>query len=353
MTFNKIIKLNYKKIQKGRCFVVSEISANHSGNFSKLKLLIDKLSKAGVDAIKIQAYEAKTITIESSRKDFKISNKNAWAKYKTLYELYKKAETPFSWYKKIFDYCKKKKIIIFASVFDKSSLDLLEKLKCPAYKIASPEITDIPLISAVAKTKKPIIISNGLANIKDLNLAVKTVKKEKNKNLILLQCTSSYPTPLNEVNLKTMTALEIKYKCLSGFSDHTLGTATSIHAASIGACMIEKHVGLKKNNSVDSFFSINDTEFKEMIKIIRQNEISSGKINFNISQSSKKNLNGRRSLYITENIKKGQKFSEKNIRSIRPSFGIHPKFLNNFLKKYSNKNLKKGTRLSWKYIKKN
>lgn len=352
MNFNKIIKFKDKKIYKGRCFIVSEISANHSGDFSKFKSIIRKLSKAGVDAIKIQAYEASTITIKSLKKDFKISSNNAWAKYKTLYDLYKKAETPFSWYKKIFDYCKKKKIIIFASVFDKSSLELLKKLNCPAYKIASPEITDIPLISEVAKTKKPIIISNGLANIKDLNLAVNTVKKEKNKNLIILQCTSSYPTPLNEVNLSTMKALENKFKCLTGFSDHTLGTATSVHAASLGACMIEKHVGLKKNNSVDNFFSLNDEEFKKMIKIIRQNEASSGKIDYGISQSSKKNLNGRRSLYVVKDIKKGEKFNEKNIRSIRPSFGLHPKFLKKFLNKNSNKNLTKGTRLSWKFIKK-
>ena len=352
MTFNKTIKFKYKKINKGRCFIVSEISANHSGDFSKLKLLIDKLSKAGVDAIKIQAYEAKTITIESSKRDFEISRNNTWAKYKTLYDLYKKAETPFSWYKKIFHYCKKKNVIIFASVFDKSSLDLLEKLNCPAYKIASPEITDVPLISAVAKTKKPIIISNGLANIKDLNLAVKTVKKEKNKNLILLQCTSSYPTPLNEVNLITMRALEKKYKCLTGFSDHTLGSSTSIHAASLGACMIEKHVGLKENDSVDSFFSINDEELKKMIKTIRKNEISSGQVKFGVSKSSKMNLNGRRSLYVVKNIKKGEKFTEENIRSIRPTYGLHPKFLKNFLNKNSNNELKKGTRLSWKFIKK-
>jgi pseudaminic acid synthase len=150
-----------------------------------------------------------------------------------------------------------------------------------------------------------------------------------------------------------MKALEIKYNCLTGFSDHTLGITTSIHAASIGACMIEKHVGLKKNNSVDSFFSINDTEFKDMIKIIRQNEISSGKVDFGISKSSIRNLNGRRSLYVTENIKKGEKFTEKNIRSIRPTFGLHPKFFRYFLNRNSNKELKKGTRLSWKYIQKN
>ena len=187
--FNKKIKIGKTNICKGRAFIVAEVSANHAGNYKNLKKLIDNLSRLDIDAVKVQAYQANTITLNSNKADFKIKKKNKWADYKNLFNLYKNGETPFEWLPKIFKYCKKKKITIFASVFDESSLRILEKLKCPAYKIASPEITDIPLIEKVAKTKKPIIISNGLANFQDLKLAVNSVKKQKNKKLIILKCT--------------------------------------------------------------------------------------------------------------------------------------------------------------------
>jgi N-acetylneuraminate synthase/pseudaminic acid synthase len=352
MYFNQKIKIQNKIIYKGRCFVVAEISANHSGSLSKLKRLILRLKKINVDAIKIQAYEANTITINSDSPDFKIPKGNAWEKFKNLYQLYQKAETPFHWYKEIFDFCKANKVIVFASVFDVSSLNLLEKIGCPAYKIASPEITDIPLISAVAKTKKPIIISNGLGSIKDLSLAIRSVKKERNKNLIILKCTSSYPAPLNEINLEMMEFIKKKYKVLSGYSDHTLKYHTAIHSASLGAVLLERHVSFKDKKSVDDFFSSSIEEFGEMIKIIRSNELANGKIIKGISNSSKINLNGRRSLYVVNDIKKGEKFSNKNIRSIRPSYGLHPKFLDQFLNKKSARDIKFGERLKWIHVKK-
>jgi pseudaminic acid synthase len=352
MKFNKIIKISNKKIYNDRCFIVAEISANHSGKLTILKKLIKKLKVIGVDAIKIQAYEADTITIKSDKKDFKIPKNNAWSKYNNLYNLYKKAETPFNWYEKIFKFCKKEKIIIFASVFDTKSFEILEKLKCPAYKIASPEITDIPLIKKIAKTKKTIIISNGLANLNDLDLAVRTVKKEKNKNLIVLKCTSAYPTPLQELNLKTIKDINKKFGCLVGFSDHTLGYDISIHAASSGAVMLEKHVYLKSSKTVDSFFSLNLEDFAIMIKKIRDNEIANGNIDYKVTKSSIKNLNGRRSLYVVQKIKKNEYFNNNNIKSIRPSFGLHPKYLEIFLNKKSKYNLEPGTRLKKKYLKK-
>ena len=351
MNFNKIVKISNKKIYKDRCFVVAEISANHSGKLSILKKLIKKLKSIGVDAIKIQAYEADTITINSDKKDFKIPKNNAWSKYDNLYNLYKTAETPFKWYEKIFKFCKKEKIIIFASVFDFKSFELLEKLKCPAYKIASPEITDIPLIKKVARTNKAIIISNGLANFKDLNLAVTTVKKEQNKNLIILKCTSAYPTPLQELNLKTIKDINKKFKCLVGFSDHTLGHDISVHAASCGAVVLEKHVYLESSKTVDSFFSLSIKDFALMIKKIRNNEIANGKIDYDITKTSKKNLNGRRSLYVVQKIKKNEYFSNNNIKSIRPSYGMHPKHLESFLNKKSKYNLQPGTRLKKKFLK--
>ncbi len=350
MKFNQIIKIKNKFIKANRCFVVAEISANHSGNFNNMRKLIYDLKKINVDAIKIQAYEADTITLDSNRRDFKISKNNSWSKYKTLFELYKNAETPFKWYKKIFNLCKKINLIVFASVFDLKSLNLLEELNCPAYKIASPEITDIPLIESVAKTKKPIIISNGLSDYEDLKLACNAVKKSKNKNLIILKCTSSYPSQTKELNLRTMTDINKKFKCLVGFSDHTMGIDKSIHAASLGANMLEKHVTLNKK-TIDGFFSIDIKKFKKMIIQIRENEIANGKISYQIAKSSKKNLNGRRSLYVVSSIKKNEKFTNKNIKSIRPSYGLHPKYLKYFLNKESKVNIKHGSRLSWSHLK--
>ncbi len=349
--FNNKIKISNKIIEETRCFIVAEISANHNKNFKILKKFLLELKYSGVDAVKLQAYQANTITIDKKSKDFLISKSNTWSKYNNLYSLYKKAETPLEWFPKVFKFCKKINLIVFASVFDETNLKVLEKLNCPAYKVASPEITDIPLIKKIAKTKKPIIISNGLANYYDLKLAVNSIKKI-NKKLIILKCTSSYPAKLNELNLNTMLDIKKKFKCLIGYSDHTLGINTGIHVASMGASVLEKHVKPYGVRSVDSFFSITIKQLKSMIKVIRENEKSNGNVEYEISKSSLKNLNGRRSLYVIKDIKKGEKFTNKNLKSIRPRYGIHPKFLNLFLGKKSSKNIQYGSRLKWEYIKK-
>ena len=344
-------KINQNKIGLGKpCYIVAELSANHAGSLSKLKKLILDSKKAGANAVKIQAYEANGITINSNNKEFLIDKKNPWKKYKNLFNLYKKAQTPKKWYKEIFLFAKKNKITIFASVFDHATVDYLKKLKCPAYKIASAEITDIPLMEKVAKTKKPIIISNGLANLNDLKLAIKTIRKY-NKKLIVLKCTASYPAPIETLNLKMIKYLRRRFRVLTGFSDHTLGTSLSVFAASKGAVMIEKHI--KMNNekkSVDSFFSISTNELSEMINQIRNNEKSYGKIDYKIAQSAKLNLKSRKSLFVIKNINKGEVFSEENIRSIRPSGGLHPKYYKKILGKKSKIKLKFGTALKPKHF---
>lgn len=352
MKFIKKIKIGHKYVTENNCFIVAEISGNHGGKISNIKKIIDKLDKRNVDAIKLQAYQANTITINCKKTDFKIRKTNTWSKYNYLYDLYKYAETPFHWMEEIFKYCKKKKIIVFASVFDFTSLKILEKINCPAYKIASPEITDIPLIKEVAKTKKPIILSNGLANLKDLFLAIKTIKLQKNYKLIILKCTSDYPSKISELNLKTIIDIKKKFNCLSGFSDHTTDINIPIHAASIGASMIEKHVCLKNVKTVDSFFSINTEKFNQMAKIIKINKKSNGIVNYQISKASKKNLSGRKSLYIVKDIKKNERFTEDNIKAIRPSYGMHPKFYEKIIGKISKKNISKGERMRWDLIKK-
>ncbi|MDA8841778.1 pseudaminic acid synthase [Candidatus Pelagibacter bacterium] len=332
------------------CYIVAELSANHAGSLNKLKKLIIESKKAGANAVKIQAYEADKITINSNNKEFLINKKNPWKSYKNLFNLYKKAQTPRKWYKEIFLFAKKNKITLFASVFDNSTVDVLEKLNCPAYKIASAEITDIPLIERVAKTKKPIIISNGLADLKDLKLAIKTIKKY-NKKIIVLKCTASYPAPVKTLNLKMIKFLRKKLKVLTGFSDHTLGITSPVFAASQGAVMIEKHIKINnEKKSVDSFFSIDTKEMSEMIKNIRNNENSYGKIDYAIPQSAIPNLKSRKSLFVIKDIEKGEFFTEKNIRSIRPSGGLHPKYFKKILGKKSKVNLKFGTALKSKHF---
>ena len=345
------IKIGKKNIgDKYPCYIVAELSGNHNGKLKNIFNLINKAKKAGVDAVKIQAYEADTITINSDKKDFKIKKNNSWSKYDTLYKLYKKAQTPLKWLPLIFKYCKKKNITVFASVFDLKSLKILKSLNCPAYKIASPEITDIPLLEEVAKTKKPVIISTGLSNFKDISLAFKTISKF-NKKIIILKCTSAYPSKIEELNLKTILDLKKKFKCLVGFSDHTIGIQIPVLAAAIGSNVIEKHFVTKKAKTVDSFFSLDEKKFRIMINNIRNNEIALGKVNYNISKSSKENLNGRRSLYIVKKIKKNEKINNSNVKSIRPSFGLHPKHLKNIIGKKVKKTLQVGDRVNLSYIK--
>ena len=342
-----------KFLKKNRCFIIAELSGNHAGKLSNLKKMINLAKKAGADAVKIQAYEADGITLESNKPFFRLKSKSKWKKYKNLYKLYKKGQTPRHWYKKIFSYAKKINITLFASVFDINTLEYFEKeIKCPIYKIASPEITDIPLLKQVAKTGKPIIISNGLSNFEDLKLAVKTIKKF-NQKLIILKCTSTYPAPKTSLDLSTMRDIEKKFSCNAGFSDHTTGINSSVFAAAIGAKVIEKHVVLnKKSKTVDNFFSIDFKEFKKMVNEIRDNERSLGKISYKIHPSSQVNIHGRKSIFVLKNIKKGEKFTKDNIKSIRPYHGLHPKYYEFVLNKKAKKNLFSGDPLKLKYVQK-
>ena len=332
-------------------FIVAELSGNHNGKLKNLLNLISLAKNSCANAIKIQSYTPDTITLKSNKNDFKIKKNNTWGKYKTLYELYEVAHTPFEWIDEIFNYCKKLNILIFSSVFDKKSLDVLERKKCNAYKIASNEITDIPLIEKVAKTNKPVMISTGLAEKNDIDLIVKVFKKFNNKKLIILKCTSTYPTPFDQVNLLNMLDIKYKYNCLSGISDHSLGSKVPLVATALGASVIEKHfIKSSLTKSVDSFFSLNPKEFKKMTEDIRLVEKILGKNTYKIPDSSKINFAGRRSLYISKKIKKGERITRNNIKSVRPGFGLHPKYYKKVLGKKVNRDLFIGDRLSWKVI---
>ncbi len=331
------------------CLIVAEISSNHGQNFKRAISLIKKAKDCGVNAVKFQCYTPDTITIDSHKKYFQIKHPK-WGG-QTLYHLYKKAYTPWNWFKELKKIAEDLGLIFFATAFDKTAIDFLEDLDVPIHKIASFELIDLPLIEYMAKTKKPLILSTGMATLDEIKEAIDTAKKAGAKDIILLKCVSSYPARYEEINLRTIPDMEKKFKLPVGFSDHTLGIATSIAAVCLGAKLIEKHFCLsKKIKTPDNFFSLEPKELKILVENIRTVEQALGKIHYGLTEEEKKNQIFRRSLFAVEDIKKGEFFTEKNIRSIRPGYGLHPKYLKQILGKKARKDIEKGTPLSWNMI---
>ena len=334
------------------CFIVAEMSANHNGNLKKAIRIVRAAKKSGADAIKVQTFTADTITLKSNKKDFLLSENSPWKKYKNLWNLYNKASMPWSWQKKIFDLSKKLNLSYFSSPFDETAVDFLEKIGSQAYKIASPEINHLPLIRKVAKTKKPIIISTGLTSKRGIEKALKVIKKEGNKKIIILKCTSSYPANYGDLNLKMIQYFRKSFNTLVGFSDHSIGSLPASVAVSLGGCMLEKHIQLgKSKKNVDSFFSSEAKDFMKMVNMIRNTEKILGSINYKIPNKARKSLNGKRSIYVVKDIKKGETLNKSNIKVIRPIFGLDPKYYEKALGKKANKKLKFGDRLKLKNIK--
>lgn len=328
--------------------IIAEMSGNHDHSLSRAIKIIKEAKKSGADAIKLQTYTPDTITLNSNKKDFIMNHleKNSlWSKYKNFYQIYKKAYTPWDWHKKLFQEAKKNKILIFSSPFDETAVDFLEKLKCPAYKIASPEITHIPLIEKVAKTKKPILISTGLSKESDIVLALKTVRKFHNK-IILMKCCTSYPAINRDANLNNLIYFKKQFKVLTGYSDHTNhDSITPIIAVSLGARVIEKHFNLGDGKkTIDHFFSLNPTQFQKLVKNIRIAEEAMGLKEYKLSPSALKNFKGRRSIYVSEDVMKNEIFTNKNLKVVRPGYGRHPKMLKLYLGQKSRKSYKKGDR---------
>ncbi len=341
---------NFDFFQNKETYIVAELSANHNQD---IKIALDTIKAAkeiGCNAVKIQTYTPDTMTIDCSQKDFLIKG-TIWEGDR-LYSLYQKAYTPWEWHKELFDFAKKIGITIFSTPFDKSSVDFLEKLDVPSYKIASFEITDIPLVKYVAKKNKPIILSTGIAEKEDIDLAVSTILDEGNSEIILLQCTSSYPTPLDQANLNLITQLKNDYNFISGLSDHTPGYLCPVIAVTLGARLIEKHFILDKSiGGPDSSFSLDKKEFKLMIDKIRNTEKALGKASYALTNKQLEGKYFSRSLYIVKDVKKGDMVTKENIRSIRPGFGLHPKYFDLVLNKKFIEDFKKGTRLSLNLIK--
>jgi pseudaminic acid synthase len=332
-------------------FIIAELSANHNGNLDNALETIRAAKRAGADAIKFQTYTADSITIDVKNQDFLLKQGTIWdGKY--LYDLYKEAYTPWEWHEVLFKTAAEVGLICFSSPFDKKAVDLLEKLNTPIYKIASFEITDIPLIEYVASKGKPIIISTGIATEDDIQTAIDTCRKVNNYNIILLQCTSSYPAPINEANLIMIQELANKFNVFTGLSDHTMGNIAPIVATTFGAKVIEKHFIIDRAiGGPDASFSLNEEEFTHMVKSVREAESSIGIVSYKNEPNNIKGRDFSRSLYIVEDVLAGDIISEENVKSIRPGFGLHPKYLKENLGKFFSKDFKKGTRFSLNCVK--
>ena len=335
----------FKISKEEKVFIIAELSANHNGSLDVAKETVRAAKRAGADCIKLQTYTADTLTIDSKKDDFKISSGSIWDQ-RTFYDLYQEAYTPWEWHKELMETAKEEGIICFSSPFDKTAVDFLEKLNVPAYKIASFVITDIPLIEYVASKGKPIILSTGIAEEADIELALDACRRMGNNDIALLKCTSSYPAPIEEANMSMVKDLAERFNVISGLSDHTIGSTVPIVATCFGAKIIEKHFILDRSiGGADASFSMNEQEFKDMVVYVREAEKAVGKIDYKLTEKQLKGKDFSRSLYVVENIKNGELITEKNIRSIRPGFGLHPKYYNKVLGKKVKRNLEKGDRL--------
>lgn len=332
-------------------FIIAELSANHNGNFQNALDTIKAAKEIGANAIKLQTYTADTLTLNCDKEDFIIKGGTLWDG-KKLYDLYKEAYTPWEWHKELFEYARSLDIDIFSTPFDKSAVDFLEQFNPTCYKIASFEITDYELVRYTASKGKPIIISTGIATKQEIQDVVKICKKENNENIILLKCTSAYPAPFEDANLNMIPNLAESFNVLSGFSDHTLGTTAPIVAVTLGAKVIEKHFILDKSiGGADADFSLDKKEFKEMIEAIRNTEKLLGKVDYSMNEKKQKSRSFSRSLYVSKNIKKGEIFSEVNVKSIRPGYSLHPKYLNDLLAKVAKKDFELGDKITLEVLK--
>ncbi len=319
-------------------YIIAELSANHGGNIEIAKETIKAAKEIGANAIKLQTYTADTLTLDSDREDFIIKGGTLWDG-KTMYELYQNASTPWEWHQALFDYARELDIDIFSSPFDKTAVDFLEQFDPPAYKIASFEITDYELIRYTAAKGRPMLISTGIATIDEIQDVVNICRNEGNTDIVLLKCTSAYPAPLEEANLRMIPSLADTFGVISGFSDHTLGITAPAVATALGARVIEKHFILDKNiGGEDAAFSLDRTAFSEMVHVVRNAEKLLGKVDYSMTEKKKESRRFSRSLYVVKDIKKGETFSEENIRSIRPGYGRHPKYLKETLGKKATKN---------------
>lgn len=339
-------QIGNKTIGEGNeCFIIAELSANHNGSIETALETIKAAKRAGADCIKLQTFTADTITLDSRKDDFRIGGTIWEGSY--LHDLYQQAYTPWEWHEQLFKAAEAEGLICFSSPFDPTSVELLEKLNAPAYKIASLEITDIPLIELVASKMKPVIISTGIAEEEDIQLALDACHRMGNYNIALLKCTTSYPAPIEEANMVMVKDMAAKYNVITGLSDHTMGSIVPVVSVCFGAKIIEKHFILDRSiGGPDASFSMDEKEFGEMVQAVRDAEKAIGVVDYKLTKKQAEGKVFSRSLYIAEDMKAGDIITAQNIRSVRPGHGLHPKYYNEVLGKKIKQDAEKGTRLS-------
>ena len=331
-----------------KTFIIAELSANHNGSKQTALDSIRAAKQAGADAIKIQTYTADTLTLNCDKPEFLAGD--LW-KGEKLYDLYKKAYTPWEWHEEIFQVAKEEGLICFSTPFDKTAVDLLESLGNPIYKIASFEITDIPLIKYIASKHKPVILSTGIAMEEDIQLALDTLRSENCNDITLLKCTSAYPAPIEDANLLTIPDMKQRFGVKAGLSDHTEGYIVPMAAVALGAEVVEKHFIIDRSiGGPDSAFSMEADEFRQMVDNIRQVEKSLGRVNYPTDPTTIKGRDYSRSLYVAQPMKKGDVITEENVRSVRPGHGLHPKYLSELIGRKVNRDLELGDRMSWDVV---
>ncbi len=342
-----MFRVGKRRIGEGNpVFVVAELSGNHKGDIRRALKIIDEAAGAGADAVKLQTYTPDTMTINSHDPLFIVRTNPAW-KGKTLYELYKEAYTPWKWHKRLFAYAKKRGLICFSTLFDETAVDFLEKLKVPIYKVASFEIVDIPLLKRIGRTKKPVILSRGMASREEIARAIRTLKQSGTPEIVLLHCVSAYPAKPKDMNLKTIPDLKRRFRVQVGLSDHTLGNDVAIAAVALGATVVEKHVTLKRSDGgPDAAFSLEPQELTALVRSIRTAEAALGRPTYTKSADEKENMVFRRSLFVVKDMKKGERFTKENLRSIRPGYGLAPRFFDSVLGKCAKRTIKRGAPLS-------
>lgn len=333
-----------------KCFVIAEMSANHLQDFDRAVEIIKKAKWAGADAIKIQTYTPDTITLDCDNEYFQIKQGTIWDGT-TLHKLYQTAYTPWEWQGKLKEIAEEEGLVFFSSPFDFTSVDFLESINVPAYKIASFEITDIPFIEYIASKGKPVIMSTGIARLGDIQDAIDACYRMGNKEIAILKCTSAYPAPVDEINLKTMVNMKETFNITTGLSDHTMGTTVSVAAVAMGAKIVEKHMTLRREDGgADSKFSMEPEEFKEMVDAIRMTEKAIGKVTYDLSEKQKKSREHSRSLFVVKDVKEGEVFTNENVKSIRPGFGIATKYINDIIGKKAKCDIEKGTPVKWNLV---
>ncbi len=345
------IEIAGRKIGEGHpALLVAEMSANHNMDYARAVEIIHQAKAAGADAVKIQTYTADTITIDSDKPWFQITQGTLWDGT-TLHRLYEKAYTPWEWQPKLKEEAEKAGLLFFSAPFDHSAVDFLEEMEVPCYKIASFELNDIPMIRKIAKLRKPILMATGVACEKDIRLALETCREEGNDQVILLKCTSAYPAPFDAVNLKMIPAMAKSYGCLTGLSDHTMGYQVALGAAALHACVIEKHLTLKREDGgADAAFSMEPAEFRAMCEGVRIVEQALGRETYELSEKQRREREHSRSLFVTKDIRAGEYFTPENMRSIRPGFGLHTKYFEEILGKRAAQDLEMGTPMSFSYV---